>query len=246
MSAAAGRRTLLGYPLDPVDMDQAAAWVLRAARGGCEPRLVVTLNPEIIVQAEDDPHLAHALRHADLSVADGVGVAWAAARSGAPLPGRVPGVELATRVLTAGGSDLRVYLLGGRPGVAELAAENARRRFGTNVVGTMHGYFDRGAGAAEVCAAVASSGAQLLLAGLGEGQERFLHEQADALATPVMIGVGGTLDVLAGAARRMPAWTSRSGLEWAFRVGLDPTRWRRFPRLIRFVWLVLVRGTRTG
>lgn len=246
MGAAGGRRTLLGYPLDALDLDEATAWVLGTARNGSDPHLVVTLNPEIIVQAEDDPLLAAALRHAHLSVADGVGVAWAAARSGAPLPGRVPGVELAERVLSAGGPDLRVYLLGGRPGVADMASQNVRRRFGTTVVGAMHGYFDRGADADEVCSAVRRSGAQLLLAGLGEGQERFLHEHAAALGASVMIGVGGTLDVLAGATRRMPAWTSRLGLEWLFRVGLDPKRWRRFPRLLRFVVLVFVRGTRVA
>ncbi len=229
-------------------MDEAVAWVLREARRVstraatpvATPRLVVTLNPEIIVQAERDAALAAALRQADLSVADGVGVTWAAARSGAALPQRVPGVELSMRVLEQGGRGLRVFLLGGRPGVPESAADTVRERFGCEVVGTRHGYFARPDEVSEVCAEVRRSGAQLLLAGLGEGQERFLHENAEALAVPVMIGVGGTLDVLAGTVRRMPAWTSRLGVEWLFRVGLDPKRWRRLPRLLRFVWLVLV------
>lgn len=235
----ADKRTLLGYPLDAIDLDGAVQRVLDWARQPGAARLVVTLNPEIVVQAEADPGIADALRRADLSVADGVGIAWAARLSGAPLPGRVPGVDLATRVLAEGGADLRVFLLGGRPGVAQTAAARATERYGSVIVGAEHGYFDRVEDALEVCGRVRASGAQLLLAGLGEGQERFLDAHRDELGTPVMIGVGGTLDVLAGNVKRMPAVTSRLGLEWLFRVGLDPKRWRRVPRLARFVWLVL-------
>ncbi|QRN81003.1 MAG: WecB/TagA/CpsF family glycosyltransferase, partial [Nocardiopsis sp. BM-2018] len=82
-------------------------------------------------------------------------------------------------------------------------------------------------------------GAQLLLAGLGEGQEAVLAAQRRRWGVGAMIGVGGTLDVLAGVAKRTPTWTRRLGVEWAWRVGLDPARWHRFPRLIRFVGLAL-------
>ena len=232
---------MLGFPVDPVTLAEAAAWVATAASGREGGKLVVTLNPEIVVQARADERLAAALRSADLSVADGVGVSWAARRSGGRLPGRVPGVELVVEALRLGGPGLRVFFLGGAPGVAGRAASEAARRFGTTVAGSRDGYFERPRQVPEVCAEVASSGADLLLAGLGAGQERFLFENAAALGAKVMVGVGGTLDVLAGAVKRMPAWTSRLGVEWLFRVLLDPKRWRRAPRLARFVWLVLRR-----
>ncbi len=242
MSSPPPRHDVLGYPLDAVTFSGAADWVLRevaeARRSGPSSRLVVTLNPEIVVQAAASPQLAAALRAADLSVADGVGVAWAARRSGTPLPGRVPGVDLAFEVMRRGGSDLRVYLLGAKPGVAERAAAEAASRFGVNVVGSHHGYFDRSA-PDEVLRAVASSRADLLLAGLGEGQELFLHSHAAQLGVGVMVGVGGTLDVLAGEVKRMPAWTRRLGVEWLFRVALDRRRWGRLPRLFRFAAMVL-------
>ena len=174
-----------------------------------------------------------------LTVADGVGVAWAARRAGVALPGRVPGVDLAFALLEAGGPDLPVFLLGGRPGVAEAATAAAARRWGTVVVGHRHGYFDRAIDGAAVAAEVRASGAGLLLAGLGEGQERFLDDHRDAFGAGCLIGVGGTLDVLAGVAQRTPAWTRRWGVEWAWRVGLDPKRWRRAPRLARFAWMAL-------
>ncbi len=234
---------MLGMPLDAVSLDEAAAWVLEALRKGPSSdgpaRLVVTLNPEIVVQAMSDRGLGEAVRHADLVVADGVGVAWAARRQGIELPGRVPGVDLVQRVLELGGDRVTAFLLGAKPGVAEAAAREVERRFGTRVVGTHHGYF--GADEEAVCGEVAASGAGLLLAGLGEGQELFLHRHARELGATVMIGVGGTLDVLAGTVRRMPRWTTRLGLEWLFRVGLDPKRWRRLPRLWRYAMLVLGR-----
>lgn len=236
------RREILGYPLDAVTLSEAAAWVLHhveeARTNAASPRLVVTLNPEIVVQASADPDLAAALRAADLSVADGVGVAWAARRGGAPLPGRVPGVDLVLEVMRLGGGNLRVYFLGGKPGVAERAAEAAASQYGVAVAGTGHGYFDRAAPEGAV-GDVAAARADLLLAGLGEGQELFLHRHAADLGASVMIGVGGTLDVLAGEVRRMPAWTTRLGVEWLFRVALDRRRWGRLPRLFRFVGMVL-------
>lgn len=236
-------RPVLGHAVHPVDLATARDWVLAHARPAARGRLVVTLNPEIVVGAARDPELAAALARADLTVADGVGLVWAARRAGVAVPGRVPGVDLAFAALERGGPGLKVYLLGGRPGVAEAAAAAARARWGVDVVGHRHGYFDRAHEGAAVAEAVRASGAGLLLAGLGEGQERFLDAHRDALGAGVLIGVGGTLDVLAGVARRTPAWTRRWGLEWAWRVGSDPKRWRRAPRLARFAWMVLRSGS---
>ena len=236
---------VLGFPVDAVSLDEATAWILDELRvphaPKRPPRLVVTLNPEIAVQARSDGRLGSALRRAELSVADGVGITWAARRKGLELPGRVPGVDLVTKVLARGGPELSVFLLGGKPGVAAQAAASITKRFGTRVVGIHHGYFDKDRGASAISALVRASRADLLLAGLGEGQELFLHENSQALGVKVMIGVGGTIDVLAGAVARMPGWSSRLGIEWVLRVLLDPKRWRRIPRLWRFAWLVLRR-----
>ena len=230
---------VLGFEVAKVTLEEATAWALRAAQSGGLPKLLVTLNPEIVVQAASQRDLTEALKGADLTVADGVGILWAARRSGAGLPERVPGVELMTGLLERGGRDLRVYFLGAKPGVAERAAVAATERFGTTVAGVQHGYFRRPDDVPAVVKQVSESGAQLLLCGLGEGQELFLHTHRAALGVPLLIGVGGALDVLAGEVKRTPEWTHKAGLEWAYRVGSDPKRWHRFPRLAQFVRLVL-------
>jgi len=228
MSAA--RLDLLGLPLDPVTMGRAVTWVAERLDGGA-PAQVVTLNPEIVVRSWSDPELRRALLDAELVTPDGVGVLWAARRlTGVRLSERVTGVDLTLRLFDELGPRLRVFLLGGRPGVAVRAAREAERR-GVEVVGTRDGYFDDETAAIR---AVAASGANLLLAGLGERQETFLWRNKRTLGAAVMIGVGGTLDVLAGEARRMPEWAQRWGVEWLLRVGLDPKRWPRALRLLRF------------
>lgn len=233
---------MLGYKVAHCTLDEAAHWSVSQCLNSASPKLLVTLNPEIVVQAEAHPELKRALQRADLSVADGVGITWAARRCGAALPERVPGVELMERVLELGGEKLRVYFLGAKPGVARRAAEVAHRRYGTLIAGVQHGYFKRPEEVQSVLKRVAESQAHLLLAGLGEGQELFLDTHRADLKVPLMIGVGGALDVLSGEVKRTPPWTRKLQLEWAYRVGLDRKRWHRLPRLARFVRLVQKRS----
>ena len=230
---------ILDYQVANLNQKEAVTWCLKAIREP-KPKLLVTLNPEIIIQAETKPALKNTLKQADLMVADGVGILWAAKQAGHRLPERIPGVELVNQVLELGGKDLRVFFLGARPGVAEKAALEAQKRFGIQIAGIQHGYFDRETESHLICQQISGTKPDLLLAGLGEGQELFLDTNRNTLKVPLMIGVGGTLDVLSGEVKRTPVWTHRLGLEWAYRVGSDPKRWYRFPRLLRFMQLIWV------
>lgn len=233
------RAELLGFPLDLVDLAGAVERVRGWLASAGPARTVVTLNPEIVVQAGSDPRLAAAIRAADLVTADGVGVVWAAGRLlGRKPPGRATGVDLATRLMELERDRLGVYFLGAKPGVAERAALECERRWGVRVAGARDGYFGPDEAAA-VAAAVRASGAALVLVGLGAGrQERFCHEQRDRLGARVALGVGGTIDVLAGEVERAPGWTARLGVEWVWRV-VTLRRWARARRLAQFVALVL-------
>jgi len=231
------RGQVLGFPLDLLTLEQAAGRVLELARSE-QVHSVVTLNPELVVRSRQTPELERAVREADLVVPDGVGVVWAARRAGMQVPERVPGVELSMRALAIAGDEFPVFFLGAKPGVAERAAAAATSRFGTRVAGHHDGYF-ASARDKEIALLVRQSGARIVLVGLGERQEGFVAAQRPNFGPAVALSVGGTLDVLAGEAKRTPTWTHRVGLEWAWRVGLDPARWHRAPRLAQFVWLTL-------
>ena len=228
---------ILGYKIACITLLEATNWCLATIENP-EPKLLVTLNPEIIVQAEKLPTTKETLLQADLTVADGVGVLWAAKQFGHKLPERIPGVELMLKILEKAGNNLRVYFLGTKPNVIKKAAENAQKLYNIQIAGVQHGYFKRPEETAKVVSNIRKSGAHLLLAGLGEGQELFLHQNRSGLNVPLMIGVGGALDVLSGEVKRTPVWTRKLNMEWAYRIGLDVKRWHRFPRLIKFVRLV--------
>ena len=164
------RLTLLGLPLDPVDMEEALKRI-----GGFlqEERThqVVTLNPEIAVRAQEDEALRRAVLEAELVTPDGVGILWAVRRlHGLSLKERVTGIDL-TLALLRRFPGVRVYLLGGKPGVAEGAAREVERLGGV-VVGLHHGYFQE---EAPVVAAIQKAAPDLLLVGMGERQEAFIH-----------------------------------------------------------------------
>lgn len=238
---AVARVDVLGVGVDPLTLDQAVQRVValvEAGRGG----LVVTPNPEVIVVAWDDLRLRAILNAAEVAVADGVGVVWAAGRLGTPVPERVAGYDLFRRLLAvAARHGYRVFFLGGRPGVADAAARRARDAFpGLEVAGTHHGYF-RPAEEPDVVEAIRAAHPDLVFVGMGVGrQEHWMGRNRSRLGKSVLMAVGGSLDVLAGVVRRAPAAWQRLRLEWLYRLLRDPARWRRqAATLPRFVWAVL-------
>ncbi|MDR1604580.1 MAG: WecB/TagA/CpsF family glycosyltransferase [Gracilibacteraceae bacterium] len=232
-----GRVSILGVPVHDVSLAEAVAAAREAVQTG-RPLRVVTANPEIICRAAADPGLRAALTAADLVTPDGVGVLWAARRLKRPLRERVTGIDLTLALLEAGETlGWRVFFLGGRPGVAAEAAARQAARYPGLLFDQAHGYFTA-ADEAALMEQIRSFRPQLLLAGLGAPrQEIWLYEHADLAA--VTVGVGGTLDVLAGRKKRAPLWVQRAGGEWLYRLAREPGRLRRQWALPLFVWRVL-------
>ncbi len=236
------RLELLGFPLDVVTLESTVTRLQEWIRLEVGPHTVITLNPEIVIQAQDDLTLSETIRQTDLITADGVGILWAAKTLlGVHLPERVTGVDITTRLLERGGRNLRVYYLGGKPGIAENAAQRMLGQHGTISVGSHHGYFkDDGLEDLAIAQAIRDSRPHLLLTALGAGrQENFNQRFKTLMNVPVSMGVGGSLDVLSGTVERAPDWTAKLGMEWAWRVAGDRKRWGRAPRLAMFVRKVL-------
>ena len=162
---------------------------------------------------------------------DGVGVDLASRRlHGASFPDNLNGTDLVPRLLRELTTGRRIYLLGGRPGVAEEAAQAiAALAPQHRVVGTQHGYFAPET-AVEVASRVAATRAEIVLVAMGNPvQELFIVEHGAAMGAPLTIGVGALLDFLAGRVVRAPQWVQRLRLEWAHRLVLEPGRlWRRY------------------
>jgi N-acetylglucosaminyldiphosphoundecaprenol N-acetyl-beta-D-mannosaminyltransferase len=225
------RRELLECPFDPVTMNEVVSRALGWCLDGGRPRTIVTMNAALLVSMRRDRELARACRAGDLVVADGVPVVWAARLAGAALPGRVCGCDLMERLLsTAAERRLPVYFLGARSEVVRTLVERSVRRFpGLVVAGHRDGYFDPEE-EAEVVREIRRSGAMILFVGMPSPyKETFLERNRAALAVPVLLGVGGSFDVLAGFVRRAPAFLQRAGLEWLWRLLMEPRRlWRRY------------------
>jgi len=239
------RFTLLGVPVDPLSEAEAVDWVARAIAQG-QPRVVISVNPERIMHAGRDPEFAAVLRAADLALADGAGVLWAARRLGHPLPERVPGVDF-VRALAARGAveHWRLFFLGGGPGVAEAAGRALGEAYPGFILAGTHAGSPQPSNDAVTIDAVRASGAQVLLLAFGAvAEEGWLARNLAGSGALVGMGVGGAFDFIAGRAQRAPRWMRERGLEWLHRLSRQPWRWRRMLALPRFVIRVVREGQR--
>jgi len=236
-------RRILGVRVDDVTEEEAVAQCVAFVAEG--RRSVVTPNPEIVMAARTDRGLRHALAHADLAIPDGGGLLLAARLWGEPFREQVRGSDLTLRLLAeATARDWRVFLLGGASGVAEEAAAQLLARWpALRIVGTDAGRADAAYDAATRGAIAAAGRVDLLLVAFGAPrQEQWLARNLAQLDVGVALGVGGTLDFLAGRVRRAPRPIRRAGLEWLFRLIVQPWRWRRQLRAARFFPLIALRA----
>ncbi len=206
-----------------------------------QPHQIVTLNTEMLVATHSDPAFRQILNRADLVVADAVGLVLAARLLGHSLGERVTGSDGIHRLSAhCARWGYRPFFLGAAPGVAEVVAERlAAANPGLEVAGTFAGT-PRGEDEDEVIAQVRATAPDLLFVAYGvPAEEKWIARNQDRLGVPVMIGVGGSFDFVAGVTKRAPAWMRRLGMEWLYRLIREPWRWRRQLALPRFLTLVL-------
>lgn len=229
------RTDILGVGFDPITLpDAVSAGAALARDSGFH--YVVTPNPEIVQLADRDELFRSILYHADLVLADGIGIIHAAKLLGTPLPGRVTGIDFAAGLMQemARSGDLKLFLLGAKPGVAELAAERLKATYqGLKIVGTHDGYFKEDEPVVEQ---IAQSGADVLFVCLGAPkQEKWIAAHAKDCGVHLAVGLGGVLDVFAGVVDRAPVVFQKAGMEWFYRLLKQPSRISRMAKLPAFL-----------
>ncbi|WP_315439768.1 WecB/TagA/CpsF family glycosyltransferase [uncultured Selenomonas sp.] len=232
----AERVNILGVDVDAVTMAEAVNVVRRAmdTRAGV---MVATANAEMLMRATHDEELRRILNASALVVPDGAGTVWAARHLGHAMPERVAGYDLAQELLRCAPAEgRRVYFFGSAPGVAEKAKAKAEQIYpGIEIVGVRNGFFSSADNAA-IIAEIRAACPDLLLVALGvPKQEKWIAAHLAELDVPVAIGVGGTLDVMAGVMKRAPHWMQKAKLEWLFRGLMQPKRAGRLLALPKFV-----------
>jgi len=229
------------WRLEPLRMPDVVA---RLRTPSDRPRLVMTVNVALMWMAARDRRLARIVQSSAIRVADGMGVIWSWRVLGRRLPERIAGIDLMVELIEAAAADGRsVYLLGARDEVVDRLCQVLRERYPTlQIAGSRNGYFGRDDDA-DIVAAVAESGADLLFLGMPSPfKEQFAADHLDAFGADLVMGVGGSFDVIAGFVPRAPALLQRTGLEWAWRLACEPRRmWRRYAVTNAWVARELVR-----
>jgi len=220
---------------------QEAVEKIREWLGADSINAVYTPNSEIIMQAQRDPELKSILNNAGMLIPDGAGVVLASKILRTPLKEKVSGIDLVKNLFkTFSGKNVGFYILGGRPGVAEIAAVNIMEEYGkVKIKGYHNGYFspeeeDR------IVDLINQSGADILLVGMGAPKQEFwIHRNMYRLSCKVCIGVGGSIDIFAGKASLAPETIRRLGFEWLYRLIREPRRYKRMMDLPRFIVLTI-------
>jgi len=244
------RINILDVPVDMVNNKQAMdVFKEMMEKDGCE--LIVTPNSEIVLNATKDLELKKLIEQAGLVIPDGIGIVYASRILGEPLSERVTGVDFLNLILGyLEENGKSIYLIGSKPSneerasVAELAANAMQIKHpNLKIAGTRDGYFTK-KDEPEIVKEINSSGAEFLCVALGSPkQEKFIFDHKDEFEKiKVGMGVGGSLDVWAGTAKRAPEFYQKHGLEWLYRFMKEPTRYKRMAQLPLFIIKVIVKG----
>lgn len=226
--------SILGVKIDDINIDEAVSivegWLSKPGK-----RFIVTPNPEFLVIAQKDAEFKKIINSADLAIPDGVGLRLAGVKN------NVPGVDLMEKLVRlAAKNGYIVGLLGGRDKVAEKAAERLVKKYHKLQI------------------LFASDGGQvnefhttdyilptidlLFIAFGAPKQEKWIASNLNKIPVKVAMGVGGAFDYLSGNVPRAPKWIRNLGLEWAFRLIIQPWRMKRQLSLLKFIWYIIRHG----
>ena len=228
-----------GIPFATGTMEEAVSYADGAIRAK-KQTLVFTPNAEMAERCAEDSSFADLIVRGELILPDGEGILMASRILGTPISQKLAGVEFGEAILSlSAGNGYRVFFLGGKPGVAELAAERMKEKYpGLTVCGTSNGYFTKnGEENDRIIEEINQSSADILFICLGSpAQEIWASENRSRLTASLLLCLGGSLDVYSGTVRRAPKFFCRMKLEWFYRLLKEPKRLPRMMKLPRYIF----------
>jgi N-acetylglucosaminyldiphosphoundecaprenol N-acetyl-beta-D-mannosaminyltransferase len=227
---------IAGVPVDSTTLEKAATQIVDNARKQkSRPLLILGPNAQLVTLAQNNMAFAKALRASDLSIPDGISVVLASRLLGAPLQTRVTGGDLMERLCAAAAlHGLSVFLLGGLPMAAHLAAQRLRRKYPRLIIAGTYcpplGFEHDPEENARIRKTITAAAPDLLFVAFGAPkQEIWMHENCPSLPIGAAMSVGAAFDTQAGLRRRAPGWAHKLGVEWLYRLLREPRRlWRRY------------------
>lgn len=231
---------IYGLQVSKMNMDDTVRY-LETVVEQRKPHQIITANPIMVMTALEQPQYMKVMKEAELLVPDGAGLVWAASTCGQPVAERVTGFDLLHRLLDVGQQHAwKVYLLGSTPEVIQATATRLQSLYpGIVIVGYRDGFFGA-AEDAEVVAAIREAQPDLLFVARGaDNQEPWIGQFKHELNVPIMMGVGGSFDIISGKSKRAPIAFQKLRMEWFYRLMKEPHRYKRMLVLPKFAVKVL-------
>lgn len=222
--------TILGIPIDRVTREEAGIItenLIKKSNKSC--KMIFAPNVEFIMMAQKDEEFFQLLKESSLSTPDSVGIMLGAKLQNKSFKERIPGQSYFRKVIELSNEKgYSVYLLGGKPGIAEKAKENLKTIFpNVNIVGTHHGYFNKNE-EKDIIKEINELQPNVLFVALGAPkQEKWIKKHKEELKVDVAAGQGGTYDYEAGRIKRAPVFIQKIGIEWLWRLMREPSRIKR-------------------
>jgi N-acetylglucosaminyldiphosphoundecaprenol N-acetyl-beta-D-mannosaminyltransferase len=240
------RINLCGIQIDKYSFNEVVEKITNHAISKGKPEYVVTPNAQHIITLQKDTHFRKIYRDALLVVPDGVSLLWSAQFLKTPLNGRVNGTDLFEQLCAvADKKGLKIFFLGGRPGAVEAVEETLLKRHpNLKIVGTHcppYGFESQPQELALIKSKIKAAAPDILFVGLGAPkQENWIYANYQDIKVPISVGIGVSFELVANMVQRAPIWMQKWGLEWFFRLLVEPKRlWKRYivgnPQ---FIWLV--------
>jgi len=233
---------LWGITVDNISLNYALTRVSHWVNSERVPQFIITPDALAAYRSRNDTRYRNAVEKAGLVLPDGAGLIAAFKLLGSPIQERLPGVEFVEHLCrTAADEGWKIFIFGGKPCVAETAADKLKEKYpGLIVAGTRNGYF-KAEETETICDEIKASGADILFVGLGvPKQEYWLMDNMKYTGAIVGMGIGGSMDVICGNLQRAPEIWQKLCLEWLYRTIQEPWRWKRLLNLPKFAILVIL------